>query len=300
VELEVRKTYKLYIGGEFVRSESGRSEPVYATHPTARTGKRPALAVRHPPLANVSRASRKDLRDAVKKARAAQTGWAEKSGYLKGQILYRMAEMLEGHAERMERVLREAGGATATQARREVRAAIDRLVHYAGWSDKYGALLSTVNPVAASYFDFSVPEPMGVVGVVAPETPELLGLVSHLAPVMVAGNAAVALVSERRPLAALELAEVVATADVPSGVVNLLSGRREELLPHLARHMDVDAIADAGGDAVASRALAADASVNVKRVKAYRIADYFRDDAQGLEFIEGFVEIKSTWHPIGV
>ncbi|HEY6051593.1 MAG TPA: aldehyde dehydrogenase family protein, partial [Thermoanaerobaculia bacterium] len=218
VQLEVRKTYKLYIGGEFVRTESGRYDPIYR----ASASRRSAGAAREPGalLANVSRGSRKDLREAVRKARAAQPGWAAKSAYLKGQILYRMAEMLEGRADSFERVLRETGSA-ASAARREVRASIDRLVHYAGWSDKFGALLGTVNPVASSYFDFSVPEATGVVGIVAPEAPDLLGVVSHLAPAVVAGNAAVVILSERGPIGALELAEVLATSDLPGGVANL-------------------------------------------------------------------------------
>jgi len=286
VELQVKKTYKLYVGGEFVRTESGR----YAPMPDADGDL----------LANVSRGSRKDLREAVRKARAAQPGWASKSAYLMGQILYRMAEMLEGRAESIEDLLRESRGLTAVAARREVRAAIDRLVYYAGWSDKYVALLGTVNPVASSYFDFSVPEPTGVVGIVAPETPDLLGLVSHLAPAIVSGNAAVVLLSEKYPLASLELAEILATSDLPASVANLISGRKDELVPHLARHMDVNAIADAGGNKALSKSIAEDAAVNVKRVKRYVIADYFAEDAQGLDFIEAFTEIKTTWHPIGV
>lgn len=285
-ELEIRKTYKLYVGGEFIRTESGRYDPV--------------PDVRGELLANVSRGSRKDLREAVRKARAAQPGWAGKSAYLKGQILYRMAEMLDGRAESFEKLLRESRGVTAPAARTEVRAAIDRLVHYAGWSDKYVALLGTVNPVASSYFDFSVPEPTGVVGIVAPETPDLLGLVSHLAPVIVAGNTAVVLLSEKYPLVSLELAEILATSDLPAGVANLISGRKEELIPHLARHMDVNAISDAGGDRALSKSMAEDGAVNVKRVKRYSIADYSSDAAQGLDFIEAFTETKTTWHPIGV
>ena len=285
-ELNVRKTYKLYVGGEFIRTESGRYDPV----PDA-GGEL---------LANVSRGSRKDLREAVRKARAAQPGWAGKTAYLKGQILYRMAEMLEGRAESFEKLLRETRAATPSAARKEVRASIDRLVYYAGWSDKYVALLGTVNPVASSYFDFSVPEPTGVVGIAAPETPDLLGLVSHLAPVIVSGNAAVVLLSEKYPLASLELAEILATSDLPAGVANLISGRKEELVPHLARHMDVNAIADAGGDRALSKSMAEDGAVNVKRVKRYAIADYFAEDAEGLDFIEAFTETKTTWHPIGV
>jgi acyl-CoA reductase-like NAD-dependent aldehyde dehydrogenase len=285
-ELQVRKTYKLYVGGEFIRTESGRYDPV--------------PDVEGQLLANVSRGSRKDLREAVRKARAAQPGWAGRSAYLKGQILYRMAEMLEGRAESFEELLRETRERTAAAARSEVRASIDRLVYYAGWSDKYVALLGTVNPVASSYFDFSVPEPTGVVGIVAPETPDLLGLVSHLAPVIVSGNAAVVLLSEDYPLASLELAEILATSDLPAGVANLISGRKDELVPHLARHMDVNAIADAGGNKALSKSIAEDGAVNVKRVKRYAIADYFAEEAQGLDFIEAFTETKTTWHPIGV
>ena len=284
--LDIRKTYKLYIGGEFVRTESGRADPI--------AGKSGRF------LANVSRGSRKDLREAVRTARAAQPGWAAKTAYLKGQILYRMAEMLEGRAPAFEKLLRDGRGATAAAARSEVRGAIDRLVHYAGWSDKFTALLGTVNPVASSYFDFSVPEPTGVVGIVCPDAPDLLSLVSLLAPAIVSGNAAVALVSEKHPLASLELAEVLATSDLPGGVANLISGRREELAPHLARHMDVNAIADGAGDAALSRAIAEDAAVNVKRVRRYLGGDWRGETSQGLDFIEAFTEIKTTWHPIGV
>jgi acyl-CoA reductase-like NAD-dependent aldehyde dehydrogenase len=285
-ELDVRKTYKLYVGGEFIRTESGRYDPVPDSEGEF--------------LANVSRGSRKDVREAVRKARAAQPGWASKTQYLKGQILYRMAEMLDGRAASFEELLRKTRGMTTAAARAEVRGASDRLLHYAGWSDKYGALLGTVNPVASSYFDFSVPEPTGVVGVVAPETPDFLGLVSHVAPVIVSGNAAVVLVSEKNPLVSLEFAEILATSDLPAGVLNLISGRKDELVPHLARHMDVNAIADAAGDKALSKAIQADAAVNVKRVKTYRIADYFAEEAQGLDFIEAFTETKTTWHPIGV
>jgi acyl-CoA reductase-like NAD-dependent aldehyde dehydrogenase len=284
--LGVKKTYKLYVGGEFVRTESGRYDPVESPKKEF--------------LANVSRGSRKDLRDAVRKARAAQPGWASKTAYLKGQILYRMAEMLEGRGDSFAAILRDARGLSAAAAKAEVRASIDRLVHYAGWSDKFGAILGTVNPVASSYFNFSVPEPTGVVGIVAPEKSDLFGLVSHLAPVLVSGNVAVALLSERYPLASLEFAEILATSDLPAGVANLISGRKEELVPHLARHMDVQAIADAGGDDALSKAIGEDAAVNVKRVKRYSVADYSSENAQGLDFIEAFTEIKTTWHPIGV
>ncbi|HTD53321.1 MAG TPA: aldehyde dehydrogenase family protein, partial [Thermoanaerobaculia bacterium] len=299
------------VGGEFIRTESGRYDPIYAADRSKRSrsasaqrpapsAQRPSRGAQRPLLANISRASRKDLREAVRTARTAQPGWASKSAYLKGQILYRMAEMLEGRAASFEKLLRETRALSAAAATREVRASIDRLVHYAGWSDKYVALLGTVNPVASSYFDFSVPEPMGVVGIVVPEEPDLLGLVSHLAPVLVSGNSAVVLLSQRHPLASLELAEVIATSDLPAGVANLLSGHKDELVPHLARHMDVLAIADASGEAALSKSIASDAAVNVKRVRRYQIPDYFAEAAQGLDFIEAFTEIKTTWHPIGV
>ena len=278
----IRKTYKLYLGGEFVRSESGRYDPVM-------DGKG-----KH--LANVCRGSRKDLRDAVRKAREAQAGWASKTAYLKGQILYRMAEMLESRAGEFEKLLREQGS-TAAQARTEVRASVDRLVHYAGWTDKYPALVSSVNPVASSYFDFSAPEPMGVVGVVLPDEPSLLGVITHVAPVIASGNAAIALLSETRPIAGLELAEVFATSDLPSSVIQLISGQRAELIPHLARHMDVNAIADAGCSEALATELQRDAAVNVKRVRSYQKKR--EEEAQGLHRITDFVEIKTTWHPMG-
>jgi acyl-CoA reductase-like NAD-dependent aldehyde dehydrogenase len=283
--LEVRKTYKLYLGGDFVRSESGRYDPA-----TDAKG-------RH--LANVCRGSRKDVRDAVTKARAAQAGWEKSTAYLRGQIVYRMAEMLEGRAPQFVELVRATSGLTPAASKNEVRAAIDRIVHYAGWSDKYGALLSSVNPVASSYFDFSLPEPTGVVGIVAPESPALLGLVSHVLPAIVSGNTVIVLLSESNPLPGLEWAEVLATSDLPGGVVNLISGRKDELVPHLARHMDVNALALCGLAKPLETEAAKDAAVNVKRTKSYAIADYSSPDAQGLDFLKPFLEIKTTWHPVG-
>lgn len=282
--LDVRKTYKLYLGGDFVRSESGRYDV--------------AKDVKGKHLANIPRGSRKDVRDAVQKARAAQEKWAGTSGYLRGQILYRMAEMLESRAGSFEALLRTTGH-TAAAAKKEVRATIDRIVHYAGWSDKYQALLSSVNPVASSYFDFSLPEPMGVIGITAPEKPALLGVISHALPAIVSGNAVVVLLSEADPLPALEWAEVLATSDLPGGVVNLISGRKDELVPHLARHMDVNALALAGLAKELETAARQDAAVNVKRTPRIVIADYFADAAQNLDLIRAFLEIKTTWHPVG-
>ena len=282
--LEIRKTYKLYVGGEFVRSESGHYDP--------------ALDAKGRLRANLCRASRKDLRDAVLKARAVQGKWAGQSGYLRGQILYRMAEMMENRVPAFEAALR-GSGATAAAARREVRATIDRIVHFAGWSDKYQALLSSVNPVASSYFDFSLPEPTGVVGIVAPERPALLGLVSHVLPVVVSGNSCVALLSASDPIPGLEWAEVLATSDLPGGVVNLLCGPRSETLPHLARHMDVNALALAGLPKEVEIETRQDAAVNVKRVSCYTLGDYAPADVERLDLIRAFTETKTTWHPVG-
>ena len=283
--LEVRKTYKMYVGGEFVRSESGRYDE--------------ALDRKAQHLANVCRGSRKDVRDAVVKARAAQEKWAGMTAYLRGQILYRMAEMLEGRLEPMQALIGRTSGLTPARARQEVRATIDRIVHYAGWADKFPALLSSVNPVASNYFDFSLPEPTGLVGVVCPEAPALLGVVTHVLPVVVSGNAAIVLLSDKDPLPALEWAEVLATSDLPGGVVNLLSGRKAELVPHLARHMDVNALSLAGLSPELDRSARQDAAVNVKRTPDVAVADYAAPAAQGLDFIRKFVEVKTTWHPVG-
>jgi acyl-CoA reductase-like NAD-dependent aldehyde dehydrogenase len=283
--LEVRKTWKMFVGGEFVRSESGRYDP--------------AAGAKGEHLANVCRGSRKDVRDAVVKARASQEKWAAATAYLRGQILYRMAEMLEGRAEPLAALVHRTSGATAMAAKKEVRAAIDRVVHYAGWADKVTTVLSSVNPVASNYFDFSLPEPTGVVGIAAPERPGLLGLVSHVLPVIVPGNTCVVLLSESDPLPGLEWAEVLATSDLPGGVVNLLSGRKAELLPHLARHMDVNALSLAGLPKDLETEALRDAAVNVKRTKTWHLPDYHAPEAQGLPFISTTVEIKTTWHPVG-
>jgi acyl-CoA reductase-like NAD-dependent aldehyde dehydrogenase len=261
--LPVRKTYKLFVGGAFPRSESGRTYLAEGQ--------------------NVARASRKDVRDAVRAARGAFKGWAGLTAYNRGQILYRVAEMLEG---------RRADFAALT-TRKEVDAAIDRVVWYAGWADKLPQVLGGSNPVAGPYFNFTVPEPTGVVAVLAPEEPPLLGLVTRLAPVLAGGNVAVVAASESRPLAAIELAEVLATSDVPGGAVNILTGRRTELAPVLASHMDVNALdlAGADGDAGELERLAAE---NVKRVVRGT------PDGQSPWEIASFLELKTVWHPIGV
>jgi acyl-CoA reductase-like NAD-dependent aldehyde dehydrogenase len=288
--LEVRKTYKLYIGGAFPRTESGRAYEV--------------LDARGEFLANASRGTRKDIRDAVRAARAVQPQWAAKTAYNRSQILYRIAELMEGRRDQFVAEVSAAEGARRARSVRLVDAAIDRWVWYAGWADKYPQMIGTVNPVAGSYFNFSVPEPTGVVGVIAPEASSLLGLVSRLAPVVVSGNAAVVIASESRPLPAVTLAEVLATSDVPGGVVNLVTGLRRELVGHLAAHMDVNAL-DAFGAAPAESAALEEASVeNVKRfVRPPRSGldryDWLSEAAQSPYLIGDFVEIKTVWHPIG-
>jgi acyl-CoA reductase-like NAD-dependent aldehyde dehydrogenase len=281
--LGVRKTYKLYVGGAFPRSESGRSYPV--------TGADGAV------VARPARASRKDLREAVRAARAAQKGWAAATAANRGQVLYRVAELMEG---RREQFADELGILGSADPAREAAAAIDRWVWYAGWSDKIHHVIGTVNPVAGPYFDFTIPEPTGVVGVVAPEEPALLGLVSRLAPAIVSGNAAVVLASQSKPLPAVTLSEVLATSDVPGGVVNVLTGHRDELLPWLAGHMDVNALDLAGvpdGAVAGAERLAAD---NVKRVVRGAVADWFDDaTAQSPYAVTAFMEMKTVWHPMG-
>jgi acyl-CoA reductase-like NAD-dependent aldehyde dehydrogenase len=261
--LPVRKTYKLYLGGAFPRSESGRTYEAEG--------------------ANVARASKKDLRDAVRAAREAFPKWAGMTAYNRGQVLYRVAEMMEG---------RKAQFAELVSGEAEVDAAIDSWVWYAGWADKLAQVLGSSNPVAGPYFNFTIPEPTGVVGVVAPEEPPLAGLVLRLAPAIVGGNAVVLVASERRPLAAITLAEVLATSDVPGGVVNVLTGRKSELSPVLAAHMDVNAVdlAGAEGDMKELERIAAE---NVKRV-------VHNGDGQSPWHAAAFLELKTVWHPIGV
>ena len=286
----VRKTYKLYIGGAFPRTESGRAYEVF--------GARGEL------LANASRGTRKDVREAVRAARTAQPGWASKTAYNRSQILYRIAELMEGRRDQFVAEVMAAEGVGRARATRLVDASIDRWVWYAGWADKYPQLIGTVNPVAGSYFNFSVPEPTGVVGVIAAEASSLLGLVSRLAPVIVSGNAAVVIASESRPLPAVTLTEVLATSDVPGGAVNLVTGLRRELVGHLAGHMDVNALDAFGADPGEAGVLEEAAVENVKRfvrpprggLEKYRWTD---EAAQSPYLIGEFVEIKTVWHPIG-
>jgi acyl-CoA reductase-like NAD-dependent aldehyde dehydrogenase len=277
--LGVRKTYKLFIGGAFPRSESGRSYPVQAADGT---------------LAYAAQGSRKDARDAVVAARKAFGGWSGATAYNRGQILYRVAEMLEGRAAQFAAEVSASDGTPDAEA--EVAAAIDRWVWYAGWSDKVAQVAGAANPVAGPYFNFSVPEPAGVVAIIAPADSSLLGLVSVIAPVIVTGNTAVVIASEDAPLPAISLAEVLATSDLPPGVVNVLTGRTAELAPVLAGHMDVNAIDLTGIDAGARPALERLAAGNVKRV-------FHRNEPwvtmPGTQRLLSFLEIKTVWHPAG-
>ncbi len=287
--LPVRKTYKLLIGGAFVRTESGRA--YRASSPSGGF------------LAHVPLGSRKDARDAVKAARGALPGWSGRTAYNRGQVLYRAAEMLEERrAEFVDALVRSAGASRAAAAR-EVAAAVDRFVHFAGWADKISAVLGTVNPVAAPYFDFSVPEATGVVGLVAPEAPLLLPLVSRLSAVTVSGNTAVAIGPEKAPVPALLLGEVIGTSDFPPGAVNILCGRKSELVPAIATHRDVDALDDGSLDAALGRLIEEEAADRVRRIarpKAVSPADWFdARKAEGLQALEPFLEIKTTWHPAG-
>jgi acyl-CoA reductase-like NAD-dependent aldehyde dehydrogenase len=284
--LAVRKTYKLFIGGAFPRSESGRSYVVNGAHGNF--------------LANAALASRKDARDAVVAARAATKGWSKATAYNRGQSLNRIAEMLEGRREQFEAEVADAEGVASSKAVEIVDAAIDRWVWYAGWADKYAQVLGSSNPVAGPYFDFSIPEPTGVVAVVAPQESSLLGLVSVIAPVIVSGNAVVVVASEERPLPAITLSEVLATSDLPAGVVNLLTGRTAEITPWLASHLDVNAIDLTGASHELWPELERAASDNVKRVLRPAAAEIDWTADPGLRRVATFVETKTVWHPIGV
>jgi acyl-CoA reductase-like NAD-dependent aldehyde dehydrogenase len=280
----VRKTYKLYIGGAFPRSESGRSYPV-----TSAAGEL---------LAHAAQASRKDVRDAVVAARSAVAGWSGATAYNRGQVLYRIAEMLEGRRAQFTAEIVDAEGGSPRDAAGQVDAAIDRWVHYAGWADKYAQVVGATNPVAGPYFTFSLPEPTGVVAVLAPQDSSLLGLVSVVAPALVTGNTVVVVASQDRPLPAISFAEVLATSDLPGGVVNLLTGFTTELAPWLASHRDVNAL-DITGAAPGARAdLQAAAADNVKRVYVPKSVDW--SAPPGLSRLNAFVETKTVWHPIGV
>lgn len=286
--LGVQKTYKLFIGGKFVRSESGRVLPVRGND--------------RKPIANYARASRKDFRDAVTAARAAFAGWSKQSAYLRGQILYRAAEMLEMREGELQAELARGEVGAPAQARTEVSRAIDRLVHYAGWTDKFGAVFSAVNPVASSHFNFTMPEPTGVVVVVCPDESPLLALISLVAPVILAGNTAVVLASTANPLPALTLSEIIATSDLPGGVVNILAGDRAELAPHFASHMDVNAMVDGSGSEEIGRALQRGGAVNVKRYirREVKAGGWGKPELEDPYWILDTVEMKTAWHSIGL
>src|SRR5450755_2293760 len=258
--LDVKKTYKLFIGGKFPRSESGRYLP--------------AKSAKGEHLDNCAHASRKDFRDAVVAARTAVDGWSKATAYNRGQILYRAAEMLQNRASELVNEIARSTDVSAAKAKREVTLAIDRLVHFAGWTDKYPQVFGSVNPVASPHFNFTTPEPTGVVVVLAPDEPSLLALVSLIAPVILSGNTAIVVPSEKFPLPAATFAEILATSDLPGGVVNILTGKRAELVPHIATHMDVNAIVDGAGNAELGAKLQAGVATNLKRYANHASADW--------------------------
>ena len=286
--LGVLKTYKLYIGGAFPRTESGRYLPV--------TKNKGAL------VANICRASRKDVRNAVVAARGAQGGWAKRSAFNRGQILYRMAEMLESRRASFVASLVDVAGYKSGAAESEVDAAVDRLVWYAGWSDKFSQVFGSVNPVAAPFFNFTSPEPTGLVAVIAPRNAPLLGLVSAIAPVIVSGNSCVVVVENAAPTIAIDLAEVLATSDLPGGVVNILTGLRDELLPHASGHVDVDAVVTFGATQEERKAIDLEGAESVKRVKHFddpKASGWLDASHESPYRILPTVEFKTAWHPIG-
>ena len=282
--VDVRKTHKLYIGGAFPRSESGRTYE--------------ALDAKGQFLANMAKASRKDARDAVRAARSAFPGWSERTPYNRGQVIYRIAEVMEGRRDQLVSQVREAEGVTEKVATKFVDAAIDRVVWYAGWADKYVQVLGNANPVSGPFFNLSTPEPTGVVAIVAPKGP-LLGLVSTVLPAITTGNTVVVVASEQFPIPAVTLAEIMATSDLPGGVVNLLTGSPAEIAPWLATHLDVDALDLTGiDDAELARSLESDAAEDLKRVRRPADDDWLAEPS--LSRLEQWTEIKTVWHPIGV
>jgi acyl-CoA reductase-like NAD-dependent aldehyde dehydrogenase len=287
LRLDVRKTYKLFINGEFVRSESGRTDHVGEDDDRA----------------NIARASRKDLRDAAVAARTAFARWSTATPLNRGLVLYRLAEMMEARRAEFVDALRHGMKLDEPTAVREATFAVDRVLWYAGWCDKYAAVVSSRNPVAGPYYNYSTPEPMGIVGVIAPDEPSLLGLVSAIVPVLVSGNAVLAIASEADPRTAIIFAECVVTSDLPAGTVNILTGRRIELAPHLARHMDVNALTTFGLDAPFAAELERLAADNLKRTHTMGTlspADWFAEERQDLAHVTAFTETKTIWHPAGI
>lgn len=285
----VSKTYKMYVGGAFVRSERGRYLPF-----VNQEGKF---------VGNYVWATRKDFRNAMVVARKAQTGWAKRSAFNRSQILYRIAEMLEDRRSLFVQRLQELAGETEGVAQAEVDAAVDRIFWYAGWCDKFAQVLGGINPVASPFFNFTVPEPTGVVTILAPQNSPLLGLVSSLMPVILSGNTCITIVENNAPTIAVDFAEVLATSDVPGGVVNILTGKRDELISHIAQHMDLNAIACYGGDPAHIKELQTLAAGNVKRVEIYEetsAEEWYDESMQSLYRISPFIEWKTAWHPIGI
>ena len=283
--LEVLKTYKIYVGGNFPRTESGRFYKVYDTEKNL--------------LANACLCSRKDVRDSIKIARSAFKGWKSRSAYNRGQILYRIAEMLESRRAEFEKQL-SLIGFTAAEAKADVNESIDRLIYYAGWTDKYQQVFGSVNPVASAHFNFSLLDPTGVIAVLAPENSPLLGLVSTIAPIIAGGNTCVVLASETYPLSSIIFAEVLNSSDVPGGVVNILTGKKEELAEHFSSHMDVNTISYTDKLSIEMRKMIDEnASTNIKRVIKKTISDWYSEEAFGPYYIVDYQETKTTWHPVG-
>ncbi len=276
--IDIKKTYKLFINGAFPRSESGRTYEIKSAKGVF--------------IANPCLASRKDLKDAVVAARAAHSGWNKATAYNKGQILYRIAEMLEGRRAQFIDEIISATALTKSKAEREVADSVDRLVWYAGWSDKLSSLSGALNPVAGPYYNFTVPESMGVIAAIAPETPSLLGLIDAIAPIIVGGNTVVVLASSKAPLSAMSFAEVLATSDLPAGVINILTGKKDEIAPWMASHMDIDGFDISGVGAKSQGVLRVAGAENLKRIFSFKSADPGR--------ILAFLENKTVWHPIGL
>ncbi len=280
--LEILKTYKIYIGGKFPRTESGR---YYQPQPNGK------------PLGNICLSSRKDFRNAVVSARNAFEGWSSKSAFNRSQIIYRIAEIIEGRKDQFVNEL-IAQGSSKNSAEKEVESSIDRLVYFAGWSDKINQVFGSVNPVASSHFNFTLLEPMGVVSIISPENSSLLGLISTLIPVIVSGNTCVIIASENKPLCAVTLSEVLSTSDVPGGVVNILTGKRIELIDHVGSHMDVNAVYYADSDSEQLKKLQLLAVDNLKRIIKNKLGDWASSGHENPYVIADFMESKTTWHPI--
>jgi acyl-CoA reductase-like NAD-dependent aldehyde dehydrogenase len=281
----VLKTYKTYVGGKFPRSESGKTYAIKNSKNVV--------------IANACRCTRKDVRDAVLAAKSAFPGWQSRTAYNRGQILYRTAEMLEGRKSQFVEELSSIGS-KEKQAVREVEAAVDRFIYYAGWTDKIAQVFGTINPVASSHFNFSSPEPTGIVGIISPEEHPLLSVVSLIAPVIASGNSCVLLAPESSPLPAVSLGEVLLSSDLPGGVVNILSGYHNEMADHLTSHMDINAIFNSSDDKSLRKLIDENASISVKRVKHYKPNDWLSETVEDPYLIQEFMEIKTTWHPVGM